>query len=165
MKTNTSSAHQLSNRLWAVAFGVLLALSVVSSASAGDFVGSVTCAECHSDKIALLEQSIHSKMIRPNSHLPGVIHGDLRQPKAPRLPVAKSPTNDVHWVMGGHYKEESYIRTNWTGSNIAYRVTEFEWNPIAGTYATTRMLAATGWSDAPAAIPLATTRPIAPLPS
>jgi hypothetical protein len=79
-------------------------------------------------------------MIRPNAHLPGVIHGDLRKPNAPRLAPSNDPTNDVHWVMGGWYKEESYIRTNWTGSNWTYTVTQYEWNPIAQHYANNKSL-------------------------
>lgn len=121
-----------------IAVARFLALSAATAllsgpALAATYVGSATCADCHPDKAALLNQSIHSKMIRPNAHLPGVIHGDLRQPNAPT-------TNDVHWVMGGWYKEESYIRTNWTGSNWTYTVTQFEWNPIKGTYANDKTL-------------------------
>ncbi len=127
--------NRMLNRLLSLTLGVVVALSIPTSASANEYVGSGTCAECHLLRYRQLTNSIHSQMIRPNAHLPGVIHGDLRKPNAPRLPVANSPTNDVHWVMGGHYKEESYIRTNWTGSNIAYRVTQFEWAPITGTYA------------------------------
>lgn len=132
---NTHSAHpnKRSHRPWILALGAILVLT--RPLSAATYVGSAACAECHADKVQMLDQSIHTKMIRPNAHLPGVIHGDLRKPNAPRLPVANDPTNDVHWVMGGWYKEESYIRTNWTGSNIAYRVTQFEWAPITGTYA------------------------------
>lgn len=117
-------------RLLALSAGVAL---LSGPALAATYVGSATCTDCHPDKAALLNQSIHSKMIRPNAHLPGVIHGDLRQPNAPS-------TNDVHWVMGGWYKEESYIRTNWTGSNWTYTVTQFEWNPIKGTYANDKAL-------------------------
>ncbi|MGB9603444.1 MAG: hypothetical protein ACPMAG_11705 [Limisphaerales bacterium] len=73
-----------------------------------------------------MTNSIHSKMIRTDAHLPGVIYGDLRKPNAPRLPETNAPTNDVHWVIGGWYKEESYIRTNWNGSNITYTVTQFQ---------------------------------------
>lgn len=101
--------------------------SIVIAPSANYYVGSATCNDCHPDKYALLQQSIHSKMIRPGAHLPGVIHGNLTQPNAPT-------TNDVHWAMGGWSHEENYIRTNWTGSNWAYTVTQFKWDPIAGTY-------------------------------
>lgn len=139
MKTKSAQSDQSSNRLRLLAVGVVLNLLALS-ATANSYVGSGACAGCHADKAALLDQSIHSKMIRPNAHLPGVIHGDLRKPNAPRLPVANDPTNDVHWVMGGWYKEESYIRTNWTGSEMAYTVTQFEWSPIKGTYANDKTL-------------------------
>lgn len=125
---------------WISSLGAAVALSLVPSASANTYVGSETCAGCHADKAALLSQSIHSKMIRVNAHLPGVIHGDLRQPNAPRLPLSNDPTNDVHWVMGGHYKEESYIRTNHPGDPYPYTVTQFEWSPIKGTYANNKPL-------------------------
>lgn len=137
MKTNSPLSNRLPSPNRWLTLGTALSLLTLS-ATAADYVGSATCAECHADKAALLAQSIHSKMIRVNAHLPGVIHGDLRKPNAPRLPVGDYATNDVHWVMGGHYKEESYIRTNWTGSNIAYRVTQFEWAPITGTYSNTK---------------------------
>ena len=126
------------SRRWALILGTMIVLAQMPQANADYYAGSAACAKCHGAKSVQLSNSIHSKMIRPDAHLPGVIHGDLRKPNAPRLPVANTPTNDVHWVMGGHYKEESYIRTNWTGSNIAYRVTQFEWNPIAGTYSNTK---------------------------
>ncbi len=135
MRTLSFASQSQPNRFWLLTLVTIVAFGVLPSAQANSYVGSSACAECHQDKADLLAQSIHSKMIRPNAHLPGVIHGDLRRPNAPRLPPTNDPTNDVHWVMGGHYKEESYIRTNWTGSNIAYRVTQFEWAPITGTYA------------------------------
>jgi hypothetical protein len=103
--------------------------SIIISAPPGNYyVGSSACADCHSDKYALLQQSIHSQMIRVGAQLPGVIHGDLRKPNAPT-------TAQVNWAMGGWNHEENYIRTNWTGSNWTYTVTEFQWDAIAGTYA------------------------------
>jgi hypothetical protein len=133
MKTHSLASKHRLNRCVFLALGTIMALSAIPAARANSYVGSETCAGCHSDKAAMLQQSIHSKMIRPNAHLPGVIHGDLRKPNAPT-------TNDVHWVMGGWYKEESYIRTNWTGSNWTYTVTQFEWNPIKETYANDKSL-------------------------
>jgi hypothetical protein len=106
------------------------AVSIIISAPAGNtYVGSATCATCHAARYAQFQQSIHSKMIRVGAHLPGVIHGDLRRPNAPT-------TNQVHWAMGGWSKEENYVRTNWTGSNWSYTVTQFKWDPIAGAYST-----------------------------
>jgi hypothetical protein len=116
-----------------VTLGSLLALTALPLARSNTYVGSETCARCHRAQYEQLQQSIHSQMIRVNAHLPGVIHGDLRQPNA-------LTTNDVHWVMGGWYKEESYIRTNWTGSNWTYTVTEYEWNPITQRYANNKPL-------------------------
>ena len=133
MTTPTSPSHQRSNRLWLLTLGGALALSVVPSVSANNYVGSAVCAGCHADKAALVGQSIHSKMIRPNAHLPGVIHGDLRKPNAPT-------TNDVSWVMGGWYKEESYIRTNRPGDPYPYTVTQYQWDPIKGTYVNNQSL-------------------------
>jgi hypothetical protein len=132
MIANSLPANQPANHRWLFALCALLALSAIR-AGAASYVGSAACNECHADKVAMLQQSIHSKMIRPNAHLPGVIHGDLRKPNAPT-------TNDVHWVMGGWYKEESYIRTNWTGSNWTYTVTQYQWDPIAGTYVNNQSL-------------------------
>jgi hypothetical protein len=129
----TLSTPRQMNRLWLVALLAISATVVRTNVGAATYVGSAVCAECHADKAAMLQQSIHSKMIRVNAHLPGVIHGDLRRPNAPT-------TNDVHWVMGGWYKEESYIRTNWTGSNWTYTVTQFEFNPITGVYHNDRAL-------------------------
>ncbi len=139
MKTNVSLDNHISNWFRMLALGTTASLMTLSAA-ANSYVGSGVCANCHSGKAALLGQSIHSKMIRPNAHLPGVIHGDLRKPNAPKLPPTNDPTNDVHWVMGGHYKEESYIRTNRPGDPYPYTVTQFEWSPIAGTYANTKSL-------------------------
>src|SRR6266545_2795657 len=133
MIMNFLSTRQPTNSLRAVTLGALLSLAVAPSLSANSYVGSGTCAVCHPTKYTQLNNSIHSKMIRPNAHLPGVIHGDLRKPNAPT-------TNDVHWVMGGWYKEESYIRTNWTGSNWTYTVTQYQWDPIAGTYVNNQSL-------------------------
>jgi hypothetical protein len=118
----------------------VLAAMAGLSADAATYVGTDACSECHSSKVQQVRGSIHSKMIRVNAHLPGVIHGDLRKPNAPQLPAANHPTNDVHWVMGGWYKEESYIRTNWTGSNISYTVTQYQWDPIKGTYVNNQSL-------------------------
>lgn len=96
---------------------------------ASDFVGSQTCALCHKDKAKLLQTSIHSKMIRPATGAQLVeVHGNLSAPKAPK------PTDITH-VMGGWYKEESYIKavTNVDGT-VSYTVTNFQWDPIKGTY-------------------------------
>ncbi len=106
------------------AFSMLITAPVVKA-----YAGSAVCADCHADKVALLQQSIHYQMIRTDAHLPGVIHGDLRRPNAPT-------TNQVNWAMGGWSKEENYIRTNWNGSSWTYTVTQFKWDPIAGTYST-----------------------------
>ncbi len=133
MNTDSIPSNTRSNRPWLLTLGAVLALSPISPVGANDYVGSATCAGCHGDKYALLQQSIHSKMIRVNAHLPGVIHGDLRKPNAPT-------TNDVHWVIGGWYKEESYIKTNWTGSNWAYTVTQYQWDQIKGTYVNNQSL-------------------------
>lgn len=119
-------------------FGALLTMSIPLSAAT--YVGSQNCKFCHPVQYSQITNSIHSKMIRTDAHLPGVIHGDLRKPNAPKLPETNAPTNDVHWVIGGWYKEESYIRTNWNGSNITYTVTQFEWDPIKETYSNNKSL-------------------------
>jgi hypothetical protein len=139
MKKNAPLPNRFSNRECLFSLGAAMSL-LTGAAMAADYVGSATCAGCHPDKAALLAQSIHSKMIRPNAHLPGVIHGDLRLPNAPRLPVANDPTNEVHWVMGGWYKEESYIRTNSPGDPYAYTVTQFQLDPIKNTYVRSQSL-------------------------
>jgi hypothetical protein len=108
-------------------FGAMFVFAGMELARANYYAGSGRCRTCHATRYREVTNSIHAKMIRVNAHLPGVIHGDLRRPNAPT-------TNDVHWVMGGWYKEESYIRTNWTGSNWTYTVTQFQWDPIKGTY-------------------------------
>ena len=140
MMPHIMAARITVNRAGTAVFGALLAFALARPVNADYYTGSSACAQCHGSKNQQLAKSIHSMMIRPGAHLPGVIHGDLRKPNAPRLPVADDPTSDVHWVMGGWYKEESYIRTNWTGSNIAYTVTQFQWDPIKGTYANNQSL-------------------------
>lgn len=139
MTTNTPLRDRFSNRLCLLTLGTTMSLLTLS-ATAADYVGSDTCAGCHPDKAALLAQSIHSKMIRVNAHLPGVIHGDLRLANAPKLPTSNDPTNDVHWVMGGWYKEESYIRTNRPGDPYAFTVTQFQLDPIKNTYVNNQSL-------------------------
>lgn len=118
--------------------GTLLALAVAPVARANSYVGSAVCAGCHQDKAAELAQSIHSKMIRPGANTAGVIHGDLSKPNAPTLNGVGQ--TGVDWVMGGWYKEESYIRVNRQGDPFPYTVTQFEWNPIKGTYAQDKTL-------------------------
>ncbi len=132
-RMNSSSVPQHPSSSWLFVLSVALALSAVPPAGANTFVGSATCNGCHPDKYQMLTNSIHSKMIRMNASLPGVIHGDLSKPNAPAM-------TNVHWVIGGWYKEESYIRTNQPGDPFPFTVTQFEWNPIAGTYANNKSL-------------------------
>lgn len=108
-------------------FSIVISLPV----TVGNFVGSAVCADCHPDKYALLQQSIHSKMIRTDANLPGVVHGDLRKPNAPA-------TNEIDWALGGWCSEENYVRTVWNGTNWTYTVTRFAWDAIAGTYSSNR---------------------------
>ena len=123
-----------------LSLAAMLMVAVIPSAQANSYVGSTTCAECHQDKIDLLAQSIHSKMIRTkaNAQDAGVIHGDLTKPNAP-------VSTNVDWVMGGWYKEESYIRLKASRPGDAntpynYTVTQFQWDPIKGTYVNNQSL-------------------------
>lgn len=100
-----------------------------ATAAAADYVGSGTCAICHKKQGDLLRKSIHSKMIRQASGANLTeVHGNLAAPKAPK------PEDFTH-VMGGWYKEESYIRavTN-ADTTVSYTVINFQWDPIKGTY-------------------------------
>jgi hypothetical protein len=122
--------HSLAPRsfipLLALASGLLVEGLTVRGA---DYVGSGTCAECHPDKATLLNKSIHSKMIRPATGADlAQVHGNLAAPKAPK------PEDFTH-VMGGWYKEESYIKavTN-PDQTVSYSVINFQWDPIKGTY-------------------------------
>jgi hypothetical protein len=57
------------------------------------------------------------------------IHGNLSAAKAP-------PLSEVTYVMGGWYKEESYIKEAVdpvTGAPT-FKVTKYEWDPIKGAY-------------------------------
>lgn len=117
-------------------------LALHLSVSAATYVGSAKCATCHSQKYQQLTNSIHSKMIRKiNSEgtIPSTqpsmmasvshVHGNLSAAKAP-------PLGEVTYVMGGWYKEESYIKEGIdpeTGK-ATFKVTKYEWDPIKGTY-------------------------------
>jgi hypothetical protein len=104
-------------------------IAFVATVRAADYVGSATCAVCHKDKADLLKKSIHSKMIRPANGADLIqVHGNLAAPKAPK------PEDFTH-VMGGWYKEESYIKavTN-VDQTVSYTVINFQWDPIKGTY-------------------------------
>lgn len=136
MKLNLNKCWDSRNMLFPVIVVLITSLPLASAT----YVGSETCKFCHPNQYTQVTNSIHSKMIRTDAHLPGVIHGDLRKPNAPQLPTENNPTNDVHWVMGGWYKEESYIRTNWNGSNLTYTVKQYEWNPITEVYYNNRSL-------------------------
>ena len=107
-----------------------LALAVVSPAwaNAPSYVGSEACAECHGDKSEKIRNSIHSKMIR-DATIPGNVHGNLSAPKAPTMA-------DITHVIGGWYKEESYIKKE----GETWTVTNFEWNPITQKYANDKPL-------------------------
>ncbi|MBI5386900.1 MAG: hypothetical protein HZA90_19685 [Verrucomicrobia bacterium] len=145
MKTYSLPTPSQPNRPWLWTLSAVLALAAAPPLTANDYVGSATCVTaCHrANHVAHYNEvtnSIHAKMIRPNAHLPGVIHGDLRKTNAPVRPTSNDPTNDVHWVMGGWYKEESYIRVNHPGDPFPFTVTQFEWNPITGTYANNKSL-------------------------
>ncbi len=118
--------------------GALLAVAVAPVARANYYAGTAVCAECHGTKVATLSQSIHSKMIRPGANTAGVIHGDLSKPNAPTLNGAGQ--TGVDWVMGGWYKEESYIRVGRPEDPYPYTVTQFQWDPIKGTYSNTQTL-------------------------
>ena len=140
MTTHSFPDKNRSTRISLLTAGVLLALA--ASLSAATYVGSTTCKTCHKDKYQQLTDSIHSKMIRkitadgtvPSTQPSMVasvshIHGNLSAPKAP-------PLSDVTYVMGGWYKEESYIKEGKdpaTGK-ATFNVTKYEWDPIKGTY-------------------------------
>ena len=57
------------------------------------------------------------------------IHGNLSAAKAP-------PLSEVTYVMGGWYKEESYIKegVDPITSKATFNVTKYEWDPINGAY-------------------------------
>lgn len=117
-------------------------LALVLPLSAATYVGSETCRNCHFSIYKQVTNSIHTKMIRkvnpegtiPSSQLsmkPSVsnIHGNLSASNAPSL-------SEVTYVMGGWYKEESYIKEGVdTNTGLAtFRVTKYEWDPIKQIY-------------------------------
>ncbi len=88
-----------------------------------------TCGSCHPAQYQKHSKSIHLQMIRPATGPDLVnVHGNLSAPNAPT-------PNDFTHVIGGWYKEESYIKMEQAGGTNKYTVTNFEWNPIKGTYA------------------------------
>ncbi|MHB1310328.1 MAG: multiheme c-type cytochrome [Limisphaerales bacterium] len=124
----TSSLQPIRRRARSLGFLAVL-LAGLATASAAEYVGSATCAACHKKQGDLLKQSIHSKMIRPANGAELVqVHGNLAAPKAPK------PGDFTH-VMGGWYKEESYIKavTN-VDNTVSYTVLNYQWDPIKGTY-------------------------------
>jgi hypothetical protein len=119
--------HSVRPRLVTVLSSLLLA--VATTTVAAEYVGSATCAICHKKQGDLLKQSIHSKMIRQaNGAKLTEVHGNLSAPKAPK------PEDFTH-VMGGWYKEESYIKAATNVDNtVSYTVINYQWDPIKGTY-------------------------------
>lgn len=124
--TTRSGSCRRRIRWFVASFGFLVA---AASIQASEYVGSETCALCHKKQADLLKQSIHSKMIRPATGANmAEVHGNLAAPKAPK------PEDFTH-VMGGWYKEESYIKAVTNADNtVSYTVTNFQWDPIKGTY-------------------------------
>ncbi len=138
-------ASSMITRLQRQALGTLalaVFLAFATSASPATYLGSAACAGCHAQKYQQLTNSIHSKMIRkitPDGTIPSSqhsmaasishVHGNLSAPKAP-------PLDEITYVMGGWYKEESYIKEGIdpvTGK-ATFNVTKYEWDPIKGTY-------------------------------
>lgn len=105
-----------------LAFAMLLT-AIPASAEEATYVGKDACKSCHATEFNKIQNSIHQKMIRDAS-VPGNVHGNLSDPKAPKL-------SEITYVIGGWYKEESYIKKD--GNN--YNVTKYEWDPIKQHYA------------------------------
>jgi hypothetical protein len=126
----------------AILLAGVASLPLTSPASGASYIGSAACKTCHSAKFQQLTNSIHSKMIRkvsadgtiPSTQLSMSaslthVHGDLGAPKA-------APLTEITYVMGGWYKEESYIKEGIdpvTGK-ATFKVTKYEYDPIKGTY-------------------------------
>lgn len=98
-------------------------LTIPTLAEETNYVGSNKCKSCHPEEYNKIQSSIHQNMIRDAS-IPGNVHGNLSDPKAPKM-------SEITYVIGGWYKEESYIKKD--GNN--YNVTKYEWNPISQHYA------------------------------
>ncbi len=96
---------------------------IPASAEEATYAGTEACKTCHAQVYSKIKESIHQKMIRDTS-IPGNVHGNLSDPKAPKL-------SEITYVIGGWYKEESYIKKD--GNN--YNVTKYEWDPINQHYA------------------------------
>jgi len=107
----------------------VLSLAYPVYAANATYAGTEACKTCHADKYNILKGSIHQKMIQDAS-VAGNVHGNLSDPKAP--PSSGGLPNDIKYVIGGWYKEESYIMYN--SATGQYNVTNYEWSPINGHY-------------------------------
>ncbi len=121
MKNGKSNVNCLKTLAFLV-FAMLL-MAIPASAEGATYVGKDACKGCHLTEYNKIQNSIHQKMIRDAS-VPANVHGNLSDPKAPKL-------SEITYVIGGWYKEESYIKKD--GNN--YNVTRYEWDPIKQHYA------------------------------
>jgi Cytochrome c554 and c-prime len=110
-----------------LAFAMLL-IAVPASAQGATYVGKDACKSCHQTEYSKIQNSIHQKMIREAS-IPGNVHGNLSDPNAPKL-------SQITYVIGGWYKEESYIKKD----GNKYNVTKYEWDPINQHYVNNRSI-------------------------
>lgn len=109
---------------------IVAALLLTRALSAAEYVNDdSTCADCHPTQYQKHSQSIHLQMIRSATGADlANVHANLKAPKAPS-------TNEFTHVIGGWYKEESYLKVEAVGGTNKYSVTKYEWNPIKGTFA------------------------------
>lgn len=104
-------------------------LAVTTSLAATYLNNDEYCGSCHPAQYQKHSQSIHLQMIRPATGADLVnVHGNLSAPKAP------TPA-EFSYVIGGWYKEESYLKVEQIDGTNKYTVINYEWNPIRGTYA------------------------------
>ncbi len=115
-----------------VAALVVLSLALPVYAADATYAGTEACKKCHLDKYNLIKGSIHQKMIQDAS-VPGNVHGNLSDPRAPPGTGGLPDPKVINYVIGGWYKEESYIQYN--SATGKYNVTNYEWSPINGHYA------------------------------
>ncbi len=111
---------------------VVLSLALPVYAAGATYAGTEACKTCHADKYNLLKGSIHQKMIQDAS-VPGNLHGNLSDPRAPPSTGGLPDPKVINYVIGGWYKEESYIQYN--SATGKYNVTNYEWSPINQHYA------------------------------
>ncbi len=119
----TKQSNLICSKTFAFLAFAMLLMAIPASAEGATYAGKDACKSCHPAEYNKIQNSIHQKMIREAS-FSGNVHGNLSDPKAPKL-------SEISYVIGGWYKEESYIKKD----GNKYNVTKYQWDPITQHYA------------------------------